>query len=96
VLFRSGQGGMLFIGTLSVNDPEHRGKGHRVEGETGSIIEQGTGKYLHLSTRDEIARDFAFLKILALTELEYREPRVGGDHHHRSWILVGQNNSHFR
>ena len=89
-------GGMFFLSTLSINDPEHSGTGDRVEGETGSIIEPATGKYLHLSTKEELARDFTFLTIVALTEVEYREHRVGGDHHHRSWILVGQNTSHFR
>ncbi|HTY15199.1 MAG TPA: class I SAM-dependent methyltransferase [Methanoregulaceae archaeon] len=84
------QAGTFFLSTLSINDPEHKGKGDRVEGEPGSFIEQETGKYLHLSTREEIARDFAFLTIIALTELEYHEPRVGGDHHHKSWILIGQ------
>jgi SAM-dependent methyltransferase len=84
------KGGTLFLSTLSVNDPEHCGKGDRVEGEPGSFIEPGTGKYLHLCTGDEVARDFAFLDSVALTELEYREPRVGGDHHHKSWILIGQ------
>lgn len=83
-------GGTVFISTLSVNDPEHCGKGDRIEGETGSIIEPGTGKYLHLCTREEITRDFAFLTIVSLTELEYREPRAGGDHHHKSWILIGR------
>ena len=91
-----GRGGMLFISTLSVNDPEHCGKGTRFDGEADSIIEPDTGKYLHLSTKEEIARDFAFLKIVALFELEYVEPRTGGDHHHKSWILAGQDTRHFR
>lgn len=85
------RGGMVFLGTLSANDPEHFGKGLPVVGEPGSIIEQETGKYLHLCTREEIVRDFAFLTIVSLTELEYREPRAGGDHHHKSWILIGNN-----
>jgi SAM-dependent methyltransferase len=91
-----GHGGILFLSTLSVNDPEHYGKGIRIDGETDSIIEPETGKYLHLSTKEEIARDFAFLTIVALFELEYVEPRTGGDHHHKSWILAGRDTRHFR
>ena len=81
--------GVFFMSTLSVDDPEHAGKGTAVAGEANSIIEPGTRKYLHLCTREELARDFAFLKIADLSELEYIEPRTGGDHHHRSWILTG-------
>ena len=89
-------GGVFFLSTLSANDPEHNGKGKIVDGEANSVIDPGTGKYLHLCTREEIARDFAFLTIADLSELEYIEPRTGGDHHHRSWILTGYNMSHFR
>ena len=90
------RGGVFFQSTLSVNDPEHHGKGISVEGEADSCIGPGTGKYLHLCTKEEIARDFAFLKIEELFEIEYIEPRTGGDHHHRSWILAGRNQGHFR
>jgi cyclopropane fatty-acyl-phospholipid synthase-like methyltransferase len=81
--------GVFFLATLSVNDPEHRGKGRTVEGETGSIIETQTGKYLHLCKKEEILHEFSFLNITDLYEIEYIEPRTGGDHHHISWIMIG-------
>ncbi len=79
--------GFLLLSTLSVNDPEHRGKGEPVEGEVNSF---GDGRYVHLCTREELEADFDFIEISELFEHEYDEPRADGEHHHISWILVGR------
>jgi SAM-dependent methyltransferase len=81
-------GGLIFLGTLSVNDPEHYGLGRAVTGEENSFIDE---KYLHLCTREELERDFGFLTVRQLIEREYDEPRATGRaHHHISWFLAGQ------
>ncbi len=78
-------GGTLFLSTLSVSDPEHKGQGAPIPGEENSI---DIGKYLHLCTREEMIHDFSFLDIRELEEHEYDEPRsTGKPHHHISWIL---------
>jgi len=83
--------GLLFLSTLSVNDPEHSGKGTPILGEPNSFQDV---VYLHLCTKKELQRDFASLKILELFEHEFHEPRVTGEiHHHISWILIGEYSS---
>jgi cyclopropane fatty-acyl-phospholipid synthase-like methyltransferase len=77
----------LFLSTLSVNDPQHSGKGIPVENEPNSYIDE---KYLHLCTRNELEQDFDFLNISALFEREFIERRSTNDHHHVSWILLGK------
>ena len=79
--------GHLFLSTLSVNDPEHYGKGKPVENEVNSFI--GV-KYVHLCTRQELEADFDFIDIKELFEHEYDEPRTDGKHHHVSWIMYGR------
>jgi SAM-dependent methyltransferase len=82
-------GGMLFLSTLSPNDPEHFGKGQSVENEPNSFHDQ---RYLHFCTREELERDFSFLTIKKLSEYEYYEPRSNKEvHHHIIWILAGVN-----
>lgn len=79
--------GLLFLATLSINDPEHYGKGERIAGEENSFKEE---KYLHFCTREELTKDFGFLSIKELYEQKYAEPRSNGQiHHHVSWILIG-------
>jgi SAM-dependent methyltransferase len=81
-------GGYLFLGTLSVRDPEHHGKGEPVPGEEASFVDK---VYLHLSTRTELEREFGFLRLLRLEEHEFDEPRTDGAvHHHVEWLLVAQ------
>jgi SAM-dependent methyltransferase len=80
-------GGLLLVCTLSVNDPEHEGKGEPVENEPNSFVDE---KYVHLCTREELEADFDFIEIGELFEREYAEPRAGGEHHHISWILSGR------
>jgi SAM-dependent methyltransferase len=78
---------LLFLSSLSVRDPQHSGKGTPVEDDLNSSIQD---KYIHLSTREELEKDFDFLNISALFEREYDEPRSSGAHHHHiSWILMG-------
>lgn len=80
--------GLLFLATLSTNDPEHYGKGERIAGEENSFKEE---KYLHFCTREELMKDFGFLSIKELYEQTYAEPRSNGQtHHHVSWILIAE------
>jgi SAM-dependent methyltransferase len=82
------QEGLLFLSTLAVRDPEHRGKGIPVPGESNSFQDR---IYVHLCTRKELCEDFAFLDIKELREHEYYEPRATGEiRHHILWILIGQ------
>jgi cyclopropane fatty-acyl-phospholipid synthase-like methyltransferase len=79
--------GMLFLSTLSNKDPEHFGKGRRIETEENSFKDE---KFLHFCTKEELEKDFSFLDIKELSEREYFEPRSNGEvHHHILWILVG-------
>jgi len=81
-------GGLLFLSTLSVADPEHSGKGTPVPEEPNSFFDKW---YVHLSTREELADYFDLLDIVEIYEHEYEEPRASGEaHHHISWILVGR------
>jgi len=80
--------GRLILGTLSIRDPEHAGKGAAVPADPGSWIDQ---TYVHLSTREELEERFGFLKFDRLYEREFLETRTGGtNHHHISWILIGR------
>jgi cyclopropane fatty-acyl-phospholipid synthase-like methyltransferase len=84
-------GGLLFLSTLSVDDPEHFGDGDPISGETNSYSFKHR-VYLHFCTSEELSKDFAFLNIAQLYEHEYDEPRAEGEpHHHISWILIGEN-----
>jgi SAM-dependent methyltransferase len=82
-------GGLLYLSTASVRDPQHYGAGRAVPGEAHSFIDRG---YLHFSTGDELAGELGgLLRIDVLEEIEYREPRTDGrDHHHVSWIVIGR------
>lgn len=80
-------GGLLFLSTLSVSDPEHYGKGAAVPGDPHSFLDR---TFLHFSTREELLQDFAFLALKELYAYEYYEPHSEGTHHHISWILIGQ------
>ncbi len=81
--------GMLFLSTLSPNDPKHGGKGKPVHSEANSFVDQ---RYLHFCTREELEQDFGFLTIRELSEHEYYEPRSDGEvHHHIIWLLMGVN-----
>jgi SAM-dependent methyltransferase len=87
-------GGLLFLSTLSLNDPEHRGRGAPIAGEVNSYMD---GKYLHFCTREELESDFSYLDIKKLIEHEYYEPRANGEtHHHISWLLAGENISNMK
>ncbi len=81
-------GGLLFLSTHSVRDPEHYQRGALVEGEANSFIDQKADTYVHLCTKGELVEDFSFLDITELYEHDYIEKRVGGDHHHISWIMI--------
>ena len=81
-------GGLFFMSTLSHRDPRHAGRGRPAPGEPDSWVEQ---TYLHLCRRDELERDFGFLRLERLDEIAYLEPRPeGAPHDHVSWIVVGR------
>jgi 2-polyprenyl-3-methyl-5-hydroxy-6-metoxy-1,4-benzoquinol methylase len=83
--------GILFLSTLSINDPEHGKKAIPIPSEDNSYQDV---VYLHLCSRDELQQDFATLKIKELFEHEFYEPRVTGEiHHHISWILIAEYDS---
>ena len=80
--------GLLFLSTLSINDPQHHGKGAPVPGESNSFHDK---VYIHLCTREELIGDFVFLNVRELYEHEYYEPRATDEiHHHISWMLIGE------
>jgi cyclopropane fatty-acyl-phospholipid synthase-like methyltransferase len=82
-------GGMLFLSMLSPSDPEHFGKGKRIENEDNSFQDE---RFLHFCTREELERNFSFLNIEELFEHEYYESRSNGEvHHHILWLLLGVN-----
>ncbi len=83
-------GGYLFLSTLSPGDPEHAGEGEAVSRDPGSYVFPQEDLWLHFASREELSQNFGFLKIISLSEIEYTEHRTGGDHHHISWILIGQ------
>ncbi len=83
-------GGYLFLSTLSPNDPEHGGKGQPVPGDPGSFVFPEEDLWLHFAPRDELLMGFSLLHLPDLYEVDYTEPRIGGDHHHVSWILIGR------
>ena len=80
-------GGFLFLNTLSVNDCEEYGKGIAVLGEEHSF--QGE-KYFHFSSQEELEKEFEFVQIHRLYEHQYIEYRMDRNHHHVTWILIGQ------
>ncbi len=80
--------GKLFLNAISVHDKEHYGVGVPIPGEENTWVD---GNYLHLSTEDELRRDFAALTISELCEHEYEEPHPGArTHYHIAWILVAE------
>ena len=80
--------GLLFLSTLSTNDPQHYGEGEPVPGERDSFTRP---VYLHFCREEELREDFSFLSVEELREHEYDEPHADGSvHHHVSWILVAR------
>jgi cyclopropane fatty-acyl-phospholipid synthase-like methyltransferase len=80
--------GLLFLSTLSMNDPEHRGKGKKLPDGSYSYHEK---VFLHLCNGNELKDDFHCLRIEELYEHEFYEPRANGEtHHHISWVLIGR------
>jgi cyclopropane fatty-acyl-phospholipid synthase-like methyltransferase len=80
-------GGVFFLSALSVNDPQHSS---RAEDNNKTSVPDADYSHLHFSTREGLEKDFSFLKIHALYEREYEEPRAkGANHHHISWLLLG-------
>jgi cyclopropane fatty-acyl-phospholipid synthase-like methyltransferase len=81
------KGGLLFLNALSVNDPQHYGKGVPVENEKNAYIDD---MYLRFSSRADLDKEFSFLTINALFEKDYRERHASGEHHHITWLLMGK------
>jgi SAM-dependent methyltransferase len=83
-----GPDGVLYLNAISINDGEHYGVGTPVPGEENTWVD---GKYLHLSTEEELRREFFALTIRELYEHEYEEPHPGArTHYHKAWILVAE------
>jgi SAM-dependent methyltransferase len=83
-----GPDGVLYLNAISVNDGEHYGVGTPVPGEENTWVD---GKYIHLSTEDELRGAFPALKVKELYEHEYEEPHPGArTHYHKAWILVAE------
>lgn len=82
-------GGRFFLSAHSINDQAEYGKGKRVKDEVNSFVND---TYVHFSTKEELAKVFAEFKI-DLYEHSFLEKRVGGDHHHTVWIVIGKKDS---
>ena len=81
-------GGLLFLSTLAIGDPQDYGKGTPVTGDPESFVDR---LYLHFSSRDELIEEFSFISVQELYELEYEETHSNGEvHHHISWLLIGE------
>jgi SAM-dependent methyltransferase len=82
-------GGLLFLCSLSPSDPHYYGKGTPILEDPNSFEDK---MFLHFGTRDELTRDFEFLRIAELYEHAYEEhhPGSGDVHHHVTWILIGK------
>ena len=79
--------GVFFLSTLSVRDPQHFYRNTGVSHKANTFSDDS---YLHLSTREELEKDFDFLNISALYEREYSEPNLIQNKNHISWILMGR------
>ena len=80
--------GKLFLNAISVHDGEHYGVGTPVLGEANTWVD---GKYIHLSTEEELRGAFPALKIRELYEHEYDEPHPGArTHYHKAWMLIAE------
>jgi 2-polyprenyl-3-methyl-5-hydroxy-6-metoxy-1,4-benzoquinol methylase len=78
--------GLFFLSTHSIRDPELAGMGAAVPGDENSFVKK---TLMHLSTREELEREFSFLEFRRLSEQEFLEPRTdGATHHHIIWILI--------
>jgi SAM-dependent methyltransferase len=83
-----GPEGTLYLNAISVHDGEHYGVGTPVPGEENTWID---GKYIHLSTEEELRCTFPALKIEELYEHDYEEPHPGArTHYHKAWILAAK------
>ncbi len=79
--------GVFFLSTFSVRDPQYFGKSGNLSGETSSFPDE---KCLHFFTRDELEKDFEFLNISALYELDNYQSHINPCFNHISWVLMGR------
>ena len=61
--------GLLFLSTLSTNDPQHYGEGEPVPGERDSFTRP---VYLHFCREEELREDFSFLSVEGLRDNRVR------------------------
>jgi 2-polyprenyl-3-methyl-5-hydroxy-6-metoxy-1,4-benzoquinol methylase len=81
-------GGLLYVSTLAVGDPEHYGAGTPVPGDKGSF--EGS-TYLHFSTPATLRREFAAFAPLRVYEHAFVEPHADGEaHRHLHVIMIAQ------
>jgi len=82
-------GGLFFLSTLAVGDPEHSGHGEPVVGDADSWL--AGDRYLHFSSPESLQREFAELEVERLVRHAFTEPHAGGSaHQHVHWLLVAR------
>jgi tellurite methyltransferase len=82
-------GGLFFLSTLAVGDPQHYERGRPVAGDDESWLDGET--YLHFSSSDALRREFGALRVQRLERHEFTEPHAGGtEHRHVHWLMVAQ------
>ena len=82
-------GGLLFLSTLAVGDPEHDGRGRPVPGDDGSWLEGDT--YLHFSSPESLGTEFGAFSIERLEEHAFHEAHADGSgHEHLHLLLVAR------
>jgi SAM-dependent methyltransferase len=80
-------GGIFFLSTLAVGDPQHYGRGLPVAGDEESWLDGET--YLHFSSEVALGREFGALHVDQLVRHEFDEPHAGATtHRHVHWLLV--------
>lgn len=78
--------GFFFLNTLSANDQQYYGKGLSVKNDLNSFQSEF---FIHFCSKDELLRDFKFLKIIDL--FEYFHKNYSKDtEYHTMWILIGK------
>ncbi|MEJ2279543.1 MAG: hypothetical protein P8Y70_17640 [Candidatus Lokiarchaeota archaeon] len=78
--------GYLFLSTLSSNDTQYYGKGVPVKNDPNSFQSE---IFLHFSSKEELLKDFKFLKIFDLSEFFHKNYAKDTDYH-TMWILIGK------
>lgn len=82
-------GGLLFLSTLAVGDPQHYGGGTPMVGDEQSF--ETATRYLHFSTAASLRREFAAFEVVRVYEHDFEEALTCGEaHRHRHVVFVGR------